>query len=139
MTRRHCSLCGDEMDPCVPLWEAIYAHYRPQAPYCRFIPREGSSCYDRRGTTALCVFRGWFRLQHRVLETEHRNAVGTTHNLIEFSLNRLKELRRAICFLFKSLNISSHLLNFKKSINGPILLFKTIFRYFKKLFPVVVC
>ena len=27
----------------------------------------------------------------------------TTHNLIEFSLNRLKELRRAICFLFKKL------------------------------------
>ena len=45
--------------------------------------------------------------------TKHCNAIScklflkildsTTHNLTEFSLNRLKELRRAICFLFKQL------------------------------------
>ena len=45
--------------------------------------------------------------------TKHCNAISyklflkmldsTTHNLTEFSLNRLQELRRAICFLFKQL------------------------------------
>ena len=45
--------------------------------------------------------------------TKHCNAIScklflkmvdsTRHNLIEFSLNRLKEVRRAICFLFKKL------------------------------------
>ena len=41
----HC--VGGETVPSVPLWEAVYARYRPQAPHCHFPPREGSSCHDR--------------------------------------------------------------------------------------------
>ena len=38
---------GSETVPSVPLWEAVYARYRPQAPHCHFPPREGSSCHNR--------------------------------------------------------------------------------------------
>ena len=57
---------GGETVPCVPLWEAVHAHYRPQAPHCHFPPREGSSCHYRCETPALCYVPGWFRLQDRV-------------------------------------------------------------------------
>ena len=66
---------GAETVPCVPLWEAVHAHYRPQAPHRHFPPREGSSCHDRCENPALCNVPGWFRLQDRVM-TKHCNADG---------------------------------------------------------------
>ena len=57
---------GCETVPCMPLGEAIYAHYRPQAPHCHFPPRKGSSYHDRFETLAICIVLGWFRLQDRV-------------------------------------------------------------------------
>ena len=61
----HCVGC--ETVPCIPLWEAIYAHHRPQAPHCHFPPRKASSCHDRYETPAICIVLGWFRLQDRVV------------------------------------------------------------------------
>ena len=58
---------GCETVPCIPLWEAIYAHHRPQPPHCHFPPRKGSSCHDRCETPAIYIVLGWFRLQDRVV------------------------------------------------------------------------
>ena len=56
----------------LPLWEAVHAHYRPQASHCHFPPREGSSCHDRCETPALCIVPGWFRLQDREIDCKKR-------------------------------------------------------------------
>ena len=58
---------GCETVPRIPLWEAIYAHHRPQAPHCHFPPRKASSCHDRCETPAICIVLDWFRSQDRVV------------------------------------------------------------------------
>ncbi|XP_015772324.1 PREDICTED: uncharacterized protein K02A2.6-like [Acropora digitifera] len=51
---------GVKRVPCIPLWAAVYAYYRPQAPHCNFPPREGSSVYDRCETPMICIVLGLF-------------------------------------------------------------------------------
>ena len=58
---------GCETVPRIPLWEAIYAHHRPQAPHCHFPPKKASSCHDRCETPAICIVLDWFRSQDRVV------------------------------------------------------------------------
>ena len=105
---------GDEIVPCVSLWEGIYAHYRPQAPPAVFHPEKGVPAMSAARLQRYALFMAAFdyKIEYQT-RTKHCNAIScklflkmvdsTRHNLIEFSLNGLKELRRAICFLFKKL------------------------------------
>ena len=62
---------GCETVPCIPLWEAIYAHYRPQAPHCHFFAMTAARL--QRYTLFLAGFD--YKIEYKST-TEHCNADG---------------------------------------------------------------
>ena len=124
LCRRHCPLCGCETVPCIPLWEAIYAHHRPQATHCHFPPRKASSCHDLCETPAICIVLGWFRLQDRVVVVD---ADSKWPEVISVSSTTSSSTIEVICspgleFLNRSLATMVHNLSLRSSrrSSGPM-------------------
>ena len=82
-------MCGGETVPCVPLYEAVYAHYRPYALSAIFRPDKGVPVMTAARFQRYALFLGSFdyKMVYKSA-TEHCNADGLSRLPLQQIKNR---------------------------------------------------